>query len=254
MVQKPTFDPDHRLKLSFIGGSLLTGLSIWCIKSSYKKYFHRIRNADYVTPDMLKSSSRSMTRPGIRIKGFVTSVGDADNFRIYHTPGFGWNWLRNVPKKKTDLKDMTIHIRLAGVDAPELAHFGNPAQPFSREALDFLTGLVNQRKVAVDLLSKDRYNRIVGMAFVRRWKYLPFTQNVSLAMVQKGLATVYRSAGAEYGRYASQLERAEVVAKRKKLGIWSLNSIEFESPRDYKLKHSSSSSSSSSSNNNANKS
>jgi hypothetical protein len=72
MVQKLTFDPDHRLKLSFIGGSLLTGLSIWCIKSSYKKYFHRIRNADYVTPDMLKSSSRSITRPGLRIKGFVT--------------------------------------------------------------------------------------------------------------------------------------------------------------------------------------
>jgi hypothetical protein len=85
------------------------------------------------------------------------------------------------------------------------------------------------------------------MAFVRRWKFFSFTQNVSLAMVQKGckylifnveleqylqrrmahlslifdslifcfkkVATVYRSAGAEYGRYASQLERAEVVAK-----------------------------------------
>jgi len=137
---------------------------------------------------------------------------------------------------------MTIHIRLAGVDAPELAHFGNPAQPFSKEAFDYLTNLVNQKKVTVDLLSKDRYNRIVGMAFVRRWKFFPFTQNVSLLMVQQGLATVYRSAGAEYGRYAAQFERAEITAKRKKLGMWSLNSLEFESPRDYKLKHSSSSS------------
>ncbi|KNZ57143.1 hypothetical protein VP01_222g2 [Puccinia sorghi] len=190
-------------------------------------------------------------------------VGDADNFRVYHTPGFGWNWLRNIPTKKSDLKDMTIHIRLAGVDAPEvsqlfacLAHFGNPAQPFSKEAFDYLTNLVNQKKVTVDLLSKDRYNRIVGMTFVRRWKFFPFTQNVSLLMVQQGLATVYRSAGAEYGRYAAQFERAEVTAKlsvakhylrpsrspRKKLGMWSLNSLEFESPRDYKLKHSSSSS------------
>ncbi|KAH9451155.1 hypothetical protein Pst134EB_018648 [Puccinia striiformis f. sp. tritici] len=247
MAQRATYDPDHRLKLSFLGGSLLTGLSIWGIKSSYKKYFHRIRSADYVTPSMLKSSSRSMTRPGMRMKGFVTSVGDADNFRLYHTPGFGWNWLRSVPKKRADLKDMTIHIRLAGVDAPELAHFGNPAQPFSKEALEYLTSLVNQRKVTVDLISKDRYNRIVGMAFVRRWRFLPFKQNVSLAMVEKGLATVYRSAGAEYGRYLSQLERAEKIAKSKKLGMWSLGSSEFESPRDYKLKHSSSSSSSSSS-------
>jgi endonuclease YncB( thermonuclease family) len=77
----------------------------------------------------------------------LVSVGDADNFRVYHTPGFGWNWLRSVPKKKSgeateiirffeentfslfltfelpllaDLKDMTIHVRLAGVDAPEV--------------------------------------------------------------------------------------------------------------------------------------
>ncbi|PLW18830.1 hypothetical protein PCANC_06648 [Puccinia coronata f. sp. avenae] len=213
MAPTNAIDPDHRLKLSFIGGSLVTGISIWCIRSSYKKYFRRIRNADYVTPDMLKSSSRSIIRPGLRIKGFVTSVGDADNFRVYHTPGFGWNWLRSVPKKKSDLKDMTIHVRLAGVDAPELAHFGNPAQPFSKEAFEFLTNLVNHKKVTVELLSKDRYNRIVGMTFVRRWKFLPLTQNVSLAMVQHGLATVYRSAGAEYGRYAAQLERAEVAAK-----------------------------------------
>lgn len=83
---------------------------------------------------------------------------------------------------------MTIHIRLAGVDAPEvsqlfacvipglipvyfftsvqLAHFGNPAQPFSKEAFDYLTNLVNQKKVTVDLLSKDRYNRIVCQLFL----------------------------------------------------------------------------------------
>jgi hypothetical protein len=77
----------------------------------------------------------------------LVSVGDADNFRVYHAPGFGWNWLRSIPKKKSgavpeiplffkkkknsfslfltfelpllaDLKDMTIHVCLAGVDAP----------------------------------------------------------------------------------------------------------------------------------------
>ncbi|POW23471.1 hypothetical protein PSHT_00139 [Puccinia striiformis] len=243
MAQRATYDPDHRLKLSFLGGSLLTGLSIWGIKSSYKKYFHRIRSADYVTPIFVPFYDASRNEN----EGICDQAGDADNFRLYHTPGFGWNWLRSVPKKRADLKDMTIHIRLAGVDAPELAHFGNPAQPFSKEALEYLTSLVNQRKVTVDLISKDRYNRIVGMAFVRRWRFLPFKQNVSLAMVEKGLATVYRSAGAEYGRYLSQLERAETIAKSKKLGMWSLGSSEFESPRDYKLKHSSSSSSSSSS-------
>lgn len=31
------------------------------------------------------------------IRGKVTSVGDSDNFRIYHTPGYGWGILRKVP-------------------------------------------------------------------------------------------------------------------------------------------------------------
>ncbi|PLW26739.1 hypothetical protein PCANC_16050, partial [Puccinia coronata f. sp. avenae] len=72
MAPTNAIDPDHRLKLLFIGGSLVTGISIWCIQSSYKKYFRWIRNADYVTPDMLKLSSRSIICPGLRIKGFVT--------------------------------------------------------------------------------------------------------------------------------------------------------------------------------------
>lgn len=34
-------------------------------------------------------------------------------------------------KKKSD---ETLQIRLYAVDCPEIAHFGNPAQPFSAEA------------------------------------------------------------------------------------------------------------------------
>jgi hypothetical protein len=90
-------------------------------------------------------------------------VGDADNFRLYHTPGFGWRWplkFRHIPSgyrrgalcldldrcalgypthliSKTSsrnlltilttrttnagLKDLTIHIRVAGMDAPEVS-------------------------------------------------------------------------------------------------------------------------------------
>lgn len=69
------------------------------------------------------------------------SVGDADNFRLYHTPGIGWNWplkFRRIPSTSkgerlyltedfrlfnlcvADLKDQTLHIRIAGVDAPEV--------------------------------------------------------------------------------------------------------------------------------------
>ena len=73
----------------------------------------------------------------------IGSVGDADNFRLYHTPGIGWRWplkFRRIPVGRgarawmlvfgtcraeqmsavADLKDQTIHIRMAGVDAPEV--------------------------------------------------------------------------------------------------------------------------------------
>jgi hypothetical protein len=77
-------------------------------------------------------------------------VGDADNFRLYHTPGFGWRGLlkfRHVPpitrrgaqpfylsvptnmilktnsRNDAGLKGKTIHIRLAAMDAPEVSEY-----------------------------------------------------------------------------------------------------------------------------------
>ena len=62
----------------------------------------------------------------------------------------------------TDLKNQTLSIRIAGVDAPEMAHFGNPAQPYAKEAFDWLTKEVTGKRVKVQLLRKDQYNRIVS--------------------------------------------------------------------------------------------
>jgi hypothetical protein len=47
--------------------------------------------------------------------GKVTSVGDGDNFRLYHTPGgrlAGWGWLpwKKVPTTKKELKDNTVPL------------------------------------------------------------------------------------------------------------------------------------------------
>ena len=79
----------------------------------WRRYFRRIPSAAYVTPRTL-SSRKS-------IRGYVTAIGDADGFRLYHTPGV-WLFARlwRVPKDKKVLKDKTISIRIAGVDAPEV--------------------------------------------------------------------------------------------------------------------------------------
>ena len=50
----------------------------------YRRYFRRLKNGDWITPDVFAKKRW--------VKGKVTSVGDSDNFRFYHMPGFGWRW------------------------------------------------------------------------------------------------------------------------------------------------------------------
>lgn len=70
----------------------------------YRSYLRRIPQAVSIKPTFWRKRS---------LFGTVTSVGDGDNFRLFHTPGgrlAGWGWLpwRRVPHKKEDLKDNTV--------------------------------------------------------------------------------------------------------------------------------------------------
>jgi hypothetical protein len=70
----------------------------------YRAYLRRIPQAINISPGFLGRRS---------LVGRVTSVGDGDNFRMYHTPGgrlAGWGWLpgRRVPTDKKLLKDQTV--------------------------------------------------------------------------------------------------------------------------------------------------
>lgn len=105
----------------------------------------------------------------------------------------------------------TIRIRLAGIDAPEISHNGNPAQPFAEEARDFLAKLVKNKTLIVKLHSVDQYDRVVASVYIRQFWF--FKKNLSLSLVENGLATVYRAQGAQYGGIKSALESAETQAK-----------------------------------------
>lgn len=168
--------------------------------------------------------------------GYVTSVGDGDNFRFYHTPGgylAGWGWLRRVPSDKKSLRNQTIHVRIAGVDAPELAHFGKPAQPYGREALDWLTAYVQGRRVRVYVHSRDRFDRVVANPKIRTWPAKWTRRDVGLEQVKAGLATVFREGGAEYGGMLPLLERAENDARKAHRGMWARGK-KLETPAEYK--------------------
>ncbi|KAG0348282.1 putative endonuclease lcl3 [Podila humilis] len=196
----------------------------------YRTRLRRIPSPAYMTPNMLR---------GKRIlRGKVTSVGDSDNFRFYHTPGgiwAGWGWLRHVPTTKKALVEQTIPVRIAGVDAPENAHFGMPAQQFGKESLEWLRHEVNGKSVLIQPFARDRYDRIVAMVWYPR--LLPFLpkKNASVEMLKIGYAQIYRQAGSEYGGMLKEFEKIEAKAKSRKFGIWSQKDM--VSAAEHKKKH-----------------
>lgn len=235
-VQDATNSPPSSLIKSFTQPTTLlsTALLTTVIFSAYavqRRYLRRIPNAAAIPQSHIIPSTRRFTRS---LFGKVTSVGDADNFRLFHTPlGRLALWgLRGVPTDTKALKDKTIHVRLAGVDAPELSHFGRPAQPYSKEALDWLTAYIKGRRVRCYIHKADQYGRVVGTVYIRKGI---LRRDVGLQMLRAGFATVYEAkGGADFGGPDREkaYKEAEEVAKRKRKGMWAAKDL--ESPREYK--------------------
>ncbi|KAF3904706.1 hypothetical protein ABW21_db0209769 [Orbilia brochopaga] len=204
----------------------------------YRNYLKRYPDSNSLPPHFFRKKG---------LYGKVVSVGDADNFRMFHTPGgriMGWGWFpgRRIPEGRKELKGQTIHVRLAGVDAPECAHFGKPSQPHSTESLNYLTALLTSRYVRAHLLRRDQYERVVCSVSMRRkgiLGLLGFKHDVGLLMLRDGMAQVYEGTyGIEFGRrqgMESKYRAAEEEARSKKIGIWGLKGV-YESPGQYKAR------------------
>ncbi|KAG0693879.1 hypothetical protein DFH29DRAFT_370226 [Suillus ampliporus] len=218
-----------------VSGFFLGSVSTLGATFVYRRYFRRLRTAEWVTPDVLE-------RRGW-VRGVVTSVGDADNFRLYHTPAIGWRWplkFRRVPTLSKELKDQTIHVRIAGVDAPEGAHFGRPAQPYAAEALTWLKNTIEGKTVYCQLVRRDQYSRIVSVVtlpppFLPGW--LTTGRSLALEMLRAGTGLTYEQAGAEYGKYGKdEFIRVEAEARAARRGMWK-HGTAGETPAQYKRRY-----------------
>ena len=97
-------DPRTIIPTVILTGSIL----LWA--RFYRSYLRRIPQAANIQPAFWRRRS---------LLGRVTSVGDGDNFRLFHTPGgrlAGWGWMpgRRVPNKREDLKDKTVRCKSSG--------------------------------------------------------------------------------------------------------------------------------------------
>ncbi|KAG9310867.1 SNase-domain-containing protein [Chiua virens] len=204
---------------------------------AWRRWGMRLRTAAWVTPN--EFARRRWVR------GVVTSVGDADDFRLFHTPGFGWQWplkIRRVPVRRKDLKDQTIHIRIAGVDAPEGAHYGRPGQAHAEESLAWLRKRIQGKIVYCQFIRKDQYGRVVGVPLIPR-PFLPlilckyFGSPLALEMLRAGMATTYENSGAEYGPWGREVfQRVEDEARAARRGMWR-NGANIEMPGEYKRRY-----------------
>lgn len=117
--------PSKKTPLSVLGFSydftvLNASLLVFGIVSGFLVYykrhalFSRIKTAAHLVP--------SHFRRRLELKGVALFVTDGDNLRFFHTP-LTWRFCSQAKLlkfAKNNIKDETINIRLAGIDAPEV--------------------------------------------------------------------------------------------------------------------------------------
>jgi endonuclease YncB( thermonuclease family) len=105
------------------------------------------------------------------LRGRVVSVSDGDTFRFYHVPTRFFH-SSNVPTKKkstdastasTKLSEIALPVRVCTIDTPETAKFGKEGQPFGIEAREYLSSMVADKMVQIQVLDTDQYGRIVAL-------------------------------------------------------------------------------------------
>lgn len=104
----PSLSPIFFSPSNIISTVLLTGTTL-AIYTFYASYLRRFPTVSEISPSFFRKRS---------LVGRVTSVGDGDNFRLYHTPGgrlMGWGWLpwRRVPDNRKELKGQTVRPNIS---------------------------------------------------------------------------------------------------------------------------------------------
>ncbi len=116
--------------------------------------------------------------------GKVIKITDGDTFEL-------------LLDNKTILK-----VRMQGIDAPE------KKQTDYNSSKSFLSSLIFGKRIKIIEKSKDKYRRSLAEIYVK-------DQWINLTMITKGYAWHYKKYSLN-----SQLAKAELTARKKKIGIW----------------------------------
>lgn len=136
--------------------------------------------------DQLGASREGAPPPAPDLVGRVVRVADGDTVSVL------------------DTGNRQHKVRLFGIDTPERD------QPHFAESRAALAALVSGREVAVTVVERDDYGRLVGTLYRG-------DRNINLAQVAGGNAWWYRY----YAPHESALREAEQAAREQRLGLWA---------------------------------
>jgi len=135
-----------------------------------------------------------------RLQGTVVGIADGDTVDLRLDSGM-------------------IRVRLHAVDAPE------HDQPYGKAARRELSRLVYLRKVEVEPIEQDQYDRLVGRLWLGE-------MNVNAELLRRGAAWVYR-------RYAREPDYCayEQEARALEHGLWGLPTIPPVAPWEWRQRN-----------------
>ena len=113
-------------------------------------------------------------------------------------------------------------VRYLGIDAPEVAHDGKPAEPYGARARVFNKQLVlgNWVRLEVDEEQRDHYGRLLAYVFLEDGTF------VNGALIRQGYAHLLRRQANL--RYWDQLLKFQRQALKEKKGIWAMAPVKPE--------------------------
>jgi micrococcal nuclease len=134
--------------------------------------------------------------PAGRLSGRVVSVADGDTIRVRLASG------------------RVERVRYIGIDTPELARYGQPADCYAERAHAFNERLVGDRDVRLvrDVDERDRYGRLLAYVYAKG-------TFVNAELVRRGFAAVLTVP--PNVRYATRFRRLARTARREHRGLWA---------------------------------
>jgi len=158
---------------------------------------------------------------------------------------YGWLSASAPGAKKTDIGSIFVekvvdgdsieaviqgkreHIRLIGIDAPELAQ-----RPWGKKAKKYLEELVAASKwevgIAYDVERRDKHDRVLAYLWSRDGKL------VNEELLRAGLAVIFTFP--PNVQYVDRFRTAQIIARENKAGIWGKGGLR-QLPSDYRKEH-----------------